>query len=199
MVILGISAFYHDSAVAIVKDGDILYAAQEERFTRKKHDPRFPVQALKNAYQFTGLSPEDVDWVVFYEKPFLKFDRLLSTYVQFAPKGLRSFLSAMPVWFKEKLFIKQIIADHTLSSSRIYSNYVQVSVSPIDCTLTFCDVIGPQSEEDALKMQETGTWEDLRAKNGWQNLYLPGDQFVAFLKQQEDEIGGLMRELGFLK
>ncbi len=113
MTILGISAFYHDSAVAIVKDGEILYAAQEERFSRKKHDQRFPILALQNAYRYTGLSHEDIDFVVFYEKPFLKFDRLLSTYAQFAPRGLRSFLSAMPVWFKEKLFIKQIIADHT--------------------------------------------------------------------------------------
>jgi carbamoyltransferase len=113
MTILGISAFYHDSAVAIVKDGHILYAAQEERFTRKKHDPRFPASALARAYEFTGLSPRDIDNVVFYEKPFLKFDRLLSTYVQFAPRGIRSFLSAMPVWFKEKLFIKQLIAEQT--------------------------------------------------------------------------------------
>ena len=113
MTILGISAFYHDSAVAIVKDGDIIYAAQEERFTRKKHDQRFPIQSLEQAYRYTGLSHKDIDYVVFYEKPFLKFDRLLSTYVHFAPRGLRSFLSAMPVWFKEKLFIKQIIAEHT--------------------------------------------------------------------------------------
>jgi len=120
MTILGISAFYHDSAVAIIKDGNILYAAQEERFTRKKHDQRFPKEALRNAYEFTGLTPKDIDYVVFYEKPFLKFDRLLSTYVHFAPRGLRSFLSAMPVWFKEKLFIKQIIADQTLSEKILF-------------------------------------------------------------------------------
>ena len=86
MTILGISAFYHDSAVAIVKDGEILYAAQEERFSRKKHDQRFPILALQNAYRYTGISYEDIDFVVFYEKPFLKFDRLLSTYAQFAPR-----------------------------------------------------------------------------------------------------------------
>ena len=87
MTILGISAFYHDSAVAIIQEGRILYAAQEERFTRKKHDQHFPSHALANAYEYTGLSPKDIDYVVFYEKPFLKFDRLLSTYVQFAPKA----------------------------------------------------------------------------------------------------------------
>lgn len=120
MIILGISAFYHDSAVAVVKDGEIIYAAQEERFTRKKHDQRFPVHALKNACAYCGLSPEKIDHVVFYEKPFLKFDRLLSTYGQFAPKGLRSFLSAMPVWFKEKLFIKQIILDNTHNHNMLF-------------------------------------------------------------------------------
>jgi len=113
MTILGISAFYHDSAVALVKDGKILFAAQEERFTRKKHDYNFPVKALKEAYKYCNITSKDVDYVVFYEKPFLKFDRLLSNYVQFAPRGLKSFLQAMPVWFKEKLFIKQIIKDMT--------------------------------------------------------------------------------------
>jgi len=113
MLILGISAFYHDSAVALIKDGEIIFAAQEERFTRKKHDPAFPSKALEEALNFTGYSTSDIDHVVFYEKPLLKFDRLFSTYSQFAPKGLRSFLSAMPVWFKEKLFIKQIIKDKT--------------------------------------------------------------------------------------
>lgn len=113
MIILGISAFYHDSAVCLIKDGEILYAAQEERFSRKKHDDRFPVLALKNAYEFTGIKPEQVDFVVFYEKTFLKFDRLFSTYSHFAPKGLHSFLKAVPVWFKQKLFIKQFIFEQT--------------------------------------------------------------------------------------
>lgn len=113
MIILGISAFYHDSAVAVIKDGDIVYAAQEERFSRKKHDQRFPMLALENALAFCGFTREQIDYVVFYEKPFLKFDRLLATYVQFAPRGLKSFLRAMPVWFKEKLFIKSIIQEYT--------------------------------------------------------------------------------------
>ncbi len=112
MNILGISAFYHDSAVALLRDGEIAYAAQEERFSRKKHDARFPEKALANLYEYCRLQPEDIDRVVFYEKPFLKFERLLSTYMQFAPSGLKSFLQAMPVWFKEKLFMKSLLAGH---------------------------------------------------------------------------------------
>jgi len=112
MNILGISAFYHDSAVALVRDGEIVYAAQEERFSRKKHDPRFPEKALQNLYEYCRLTPQDIDRVVFYEKPFLKFERLLSTYMQFAPRGLASFLQAMPVWFKEKLFMKSLLASY---------------------------------------------------------------------------------------
>jgi len=112
MNILGISAFYHDSAVALVRDGDIVYAAQEERFSRKKHDYRFPEKALQNLYEYCRLEPKDIDRVVFYEKPFLKFERLLSTYMQFAPRGLTSFLQAMPVWFKEKLFMKSLLASY---------------------------------------------------------------------------------------
>jgi carbamoyltransferase len=112
MNILGISAFYHDSAIALVQDGVIAYAAQEERFSRKKHDPSFPEKALKNLYEFCHLQPDDIDHVVFYEKPFLKFERLFSTYMQFAPRGLPSFLQAMPVWFKEKLFMKGLLESH---------------------------------------------------------------------------------------
>ena len=123
MIVLGISAFYHDSAVAVIRDGRILFAAQEERFTRKKHDPSFPAQALAEAFRYCGITASDVDYVVFYEKPFLKFERLLSTYVQFAPRGLRSFLQAMPVWFKEKLFIKQIIADQTKSGKILFTKH----------------------------------------------------------------------------
>jgi len=111
MLILGISAFYHDSAVCLVQDGKIVYAAQEERFSRKKHDARFPEKALASALEFTGHTTADLDCAVFYEKPFLKFDRLFSTYMQFAPRGIRSFLSAVPAWAKEKLFIKEIIRE----------------------------------------------------------------------------------------
>ena len=111
MYILGISAFYHDSAVALIKDGDIIYAAQEERFTRKKHDAEFPENALKNCFDRTGVTVDELDCVVFYEKPFLKLDRLLSTYMQFVPRGLISFLKAIPIWTKQKIFIKEIIKE----------------------------------------------------------------------------------------
>ena len=111
MYILGISAFYHDSAVALIKDGEIIYAAQEERFTRKKHDAEFPENALKNCFEHTGVKVDALDYVVFYEKPFLKLDRLLTTYMQFAPRGLISFLKAIPIWTKKKIFIKEIIKE----------------------------------------------------------------------------------------
>lgn len=109
MIILGISAFYHDSAAAIIKDGEIIAAAQEERFTRKKHDASFPDNAVRFCLQFANCSVNDLDAIVFYDKPFLKFERLLETYYAFAPKGLWSFITAMPVWIKEKLFLKKII------------------------------------------------------------------------------------------
>jgi carbamoyltransferase len=109
MKILGISAFYHDAAAALLSDGKIIAAAQEERFTRKKHDPAFPSNAIKFCLQYAGCSLNDLDAVVFYDKPFLKFERLLETYYAFAPKGLFSFIQSMPVWIKEKLFLKKII------------------------------------------------------------------------------------------
>jgi carbamoyltransferase len=109
MTILGISAFYHDSAAALIEDGRIVAAAQEERFTRKKHDPDFPANAVAYCLQYGGLTINQVDAIVFYDKPLLKFERLLETYYTFAPKGLRSFLMAIPVWLKEKLFLKRLI------------------------------------------------------------------------------------------
>src|SRR5512136_3417629 len=98
MRILGISAFYHDSAVCLIEDGKLLFAAQEERFSRKKHDSGFPEMALARCLEYCGLRSGDLDGVVFYEKNFTKLDRLFSTYMQFAPAGIRSFLSAIPVW-----------------------------------------------------------------------------------------------------
>jgi Predicted carbamoyl transferase, NodU family len=111
MTILGISAFYHDSAAAIIQDGEVIAAAQEERFTRKKHDPAFPVNAARFCLEYAGRSINEVDAVVFYDKPLLKFERLLETYYAFAPKGLASFMMSMPVWVKEKLFLKKLIWD----------------------------------------------------------------------------------------
>src|SRR5437660_10225643 len=109
MRILGISAFYHDSAAALVEDGRIVAAAQEERFTRKKHDPSFPMQAIGYCLEATGARLSNIDHVVFYDKPFLKFERLLETYIAMAPAGFRSFQMAIPLWLKEKLFQKSLL------------------------------------------------------------------------------------------
>ena len=104
--ILGISAFYHDSAACILKDGEIIAAAQEERFTRKKHDSNYPYNAVEFVLKHSNFKLSEVDHIVFYEKPFLKFERLLETYVAFAPKGFTQFTKAMPIWLREKLFQK---------------------------------------------------------------------------------------------
>jgi len=109
--ILGISAFYHDSAAALLVDGKIIAAAQEERFTRKKHDASFPDKAIDFVLSFGNINLKEIDQIVFYEKPFLKFERLLETYVAFAPKGFKSFSKAMPIWLKEKLFQKKMLLD----------------------------------------------------------------------------------------
>ena len=109
--ILGISAFYHDSAAALIVDGKIIAAAQEERFTRQKHTPDFPTQAIKYCLEEGGFEIDELDAIVFYDKPLLKFERLIETYYAFAPKGLLSFLKAIPVWLNEKMFLKKMIFD----------------------------------------------------------------------------------------
>src|SRR5262245_51548244 len=109
MNILGISAFYHDSAAALVRDGEIIAAAQEERFTRRKHDPSFPKNATAYCLREAGISPRELDAVVFYEKPFVKAERLLETYLGVAPRGLRSFTLAIPTWLREKNNVPAII------------------------------------------------------------------------------------------
>ena len=109
MRILGISAYYHDSAAALVQDGDLVAAAQEERFSRKKHDHNFPARAARYCMDAVGASPEDIDHIVFYDKPITKFDRLLETYLSFAPLGWKSFRQAMPLWLGTKLHLPKII------------------------------------------------------------------------------------------
>jgi carbamoyltransferase len=109
MRVLGISAFYHDSAAALIVDGKIVAAAQEERFTRKKHDPQFPDRAVAYCLKHGGITVADLDRIAFYDKPLLKFERLLETYLSFAPRGWRSFITAMPVWLKEKLFLERLL------------------------------------------------------------------------------------------
>jgi carbamoyltransferase len=120
--ILGISAFYHDSAACILKDGEIIAAAQEERFTRKKHDPSYPHNAIEFVLKYANLRLNEVDQIVFFEKPFLKFERLLETYVAFAPKGFISFSKAMPLWIKEKLFQKNLLFNKLKQHDKNYKS-----------------------------------------------------------------------------
>ncbi|TAN54873.1 MAG: hypothetical protein EPN20_21030, partial [Magnetospirillum sp.] len=109
MIVLGISGFYHDSAAALVKDGVVIAAAQEERFTRVKHDAGFPARAVAYCLDEAGITLDQVDWIAFYDKPLLTFNRLLETYLAFAPRGLTSFVKAIPVWVKEKLLQKDML------------------------------------------------------------------------------------------
>ena len=120
--ILGISPFYHDSAACFLKDGKIIAAAQEERFTRKKHDPNYPHNAIEFVLKYANLSLSEVDQIVFFEKPFLKFERLLETYLAFAPRGFVSFAKAMPLWIKEKLFQKKIIFNKLREHDKNYNS-----------------------------------------------------------------------------
>jgi len=121
--ILGISAFYHDSAAALVRDGDIIAAAQEERFSRKKHDFSFPRNAIGYCLDEGKLNLDELNYIVFYDKPFVKFDRLLETYFSYVPWGLRSFVASMPIWIKEKLFLKDLIIKELKTISKIKFNH----------------------------------------------------------------------------
>ena len=121
--ILGVSAFYHDSAAALIVDGHIVAAAQEERFTRKKHDPDFPAEAVKYCLNEAGLQSSDLDFIAFYEKPLVKFERLLETYLSFAPSGFRSFAMAIPVWLKDKLYIHRTIRNALPGASKTKDVY----------------------------------------------------------------------------
>ena len=117
--ILGISAFYHDSAACLVRDGRIIAAAQEERFTRKKHDPAFPQNAVAYCLREGGIEADHLDYVAFYEKPFLKFDRILHSYLAYAPSGLRTFLMAIPLWIRERIWMKELIRQETSCKCKI--------------------------------------------------------------------------------
>ena len=127
--ILGISAFYHDSAAAILVDGKIIAAAQEERFSRKKHDPSYPFNAVKYVLEETKLDLNDIDHIVFFEKPFLKFERLLETYLAFAPKGFKSFSLSMPIWLREKLFQKKFLFDKLKQHDKNFKDLNRIKFS----------------------------------------------------------------------
>jgi carbamoyltransferase len=117
--ILGISAFYHDAAAALLRDGEILAAAQEERFSRRKHDPNFPELSIRYCVEEAGIDTADLDYIVFYDKPFVKFDRILTTYLSYAPRGIKSFLASIPPWIKEKIFIKDILEERLKCRAKI--------------------------------------------------------------------------------
>ena len=127
--ILGISAFYHDSAATLLLDGKIVAAAQEERFTRKKHDASYPYNSINYVLNEANLELSQIDQIVFYEKPFLKFERLLETYLAFAPKGFTSFLMSMPVWLREKLFQKKFIFDQLKRNDKKFNDIEKISFS----------------------------------------------------------------------
>ena len=127
--ILGISSFYHDSAACLVVDGDIIAAAQEERFSRIKHDPRYPINAINFVLEYGNFKLRDIDHIVFYEKPFLKFERLLETYLAFAPSGFKSFSMSMPLWLKEKLFQKKMLFNELKKSDNNYNDITKINFS----------------------------------------------------------------------
>ena len=127
--ILGISAFYHDSAAALIQDGNIISAAQEERFSRKKHDEKFPTEAIKQVLAEGKIKLSEIDHVVFFEKPFLKFERLLETYLAFAPKGFKSFSLAMPIWLREKLFQKKFLFDYLQGLDENFNDIKKIKFS----------------------------------------------------------------------
>jgi len=127
--ILGISAFYHDSAAALIIDGKIISAAQEERFSRKKHDPRYPYNAIQFVLNYSNLKLNEIDYIVFFEKPFLKFERLLETYLAFAPKGFASFSMSMPIWLREKLFQKKFLFDQLKQHDKNFKDINKIHFS----------------------------------------------------------------------
>jgi len=160
MKILGISAFYHDSAAAIIEDGKIIAAAQEERFTRRKHDPSFPVESVKFCLKYCGTTLNELDAIVFYDKPLLKFERLLETYYGFAPKGLRSFLMAMPVWMKEKMFLKRLLNEELLKVDENYKKSKVKFLFPEHHLSHAASAYYPSSFNDAaiLTIDGVGEW-----------------------------------------
>ena len=127
--ILGISSYYHDSAVALIHNGKIIAAAQEERFTRIKHDPSFPKNSIKYVLKEASISLSQLESIVFYEKPFLKFERLLETHIAFSPFGYRSFLASMPIWLKEKLFQKTLIFNELKNIDPNYKDIKKIKFS----------------------------------------------------------------------
>ncbi len=170
MRVLGISAFYHDSAAAVVQDGEIVAAAQEERFTRKKHDAGFPAHAVEYCLRETGVSLDGFDCIAFYDKPLLKFERLLETYLAFAPRGFKSFSMAIPVWLREKLFLKNLLLSELAKLGR---------AKDLENRLTFSEhhlshaasafYPSPFREAAVLTMDGVGEWATTSLAHGAEN------------------------------
>ena len=134
-----ISAYYHDSAACLLRDGDIATAVQEERFSRKKHDAGFPIYAIRHCLATAHLSLGDLEAIAFYDKPLVKFERLLETYLGFAPSGIRSFAAAMPVWIKEKLFLKKMLTIHIKRDTQLSIAYSEELIFSMSVTLQSTD------------------------------------------------------------
>tara|TARA_Y100000590_G_scaffold8025_1_gene10122 strand:- start:12183 stop:14021 length:1839 start_codon:yes stop_codon:yes gene_type:complete len=165
--ILGISAFYHDSAAALIIDGKIIAAAQEERFTRKKHDSRYPFYAVEYVLKEKNLKLSDVDFIAFYEKPFLKFERLLETYVNFAPRGFKSFTKAMPIWLKEKLFQKKMLFDELKKHDEKFSDINKIYFSEHHLSHAASAYYpSPFNEASVLTLDGVGEWATTTVANG---------------------------------
>jgi carbamoyltransferase len=167
MRILGISAFYHDSAAALVDGGDIVAAAQEERFTRKKHDPRFPVHAVEYCLKQAGVGFDQVDIVAFYDKPLLKFERLLETYLSFAPRGFKSFSMAIPLWLREKLFLKDLLVKElrALGAGKDIEGRVMFSEHHLSHAAS-AFYPSPYDEAAVLTMDGVGEWATTSLAHG---------------------------------
>ena len=176
MNILGISAYYHDSAAALVRDGDIVAAAQEERFTRKKHDPGFPHRAAGYCLRAGGIQLRDVTYLVFYDKPLVKFERLLETYLGFAPQGIQSFLAAMPVWMKEKLLLRSLLVKEFLGHA---DGMTKAELPPIlfsehhESHAASAFFASPYEQAVVLCMDGVGEWATTSAWKGEGNRLTP--------------------------
>ena len=168
--VLGISAFYHDSAAAIIVDGEIIAAAQEERFTRKKHDASYPKNAINYVLKQAGLKLNEVDHVVFYEKPFLKFERLLETYIGFSPSGFRSFSMSMPLWLSEKLFQKKLLFDALKEQDNNFNDIKKINFSEHHLSHAASAFFSsPYEEAIILTLDGVGEWATTTVSLGKNN------------------------------
>ena len=165
-MILGISAYYHDSAAALVNQKGVIAAAQEDRFTRLKHDASFPVKSVEYCLKEAGATIEDIEQIVFYEKPFLKFDRLLETYLSYAPSGLRSFVQAVPQWLKQKLHLPERSRNNCLGNGKAIA-----FVSHHESHAASAFFPSPFEESAILTMDGVGEWDTTTLGIGESNRF----------------------------